>query len=354
MTHPAPISVVIPAYNAERFIEHAIESVHAQTLPAAEVIVVDDGSSDRTAEAARDLRARVISQPNRGLSAARNAGIKAATQPWVALLDADDVWERSKTERQWDALRRRPEAGMVSCGYYHIDEGGGPLDTSETEAHARRERVRALHLRTLGTPAGPSATLFDKFISDLLYFSLPLPSTVLARRDSFLSGGLFDEQLGRCEDVECFLRVLAGHSLLVVDRPLVGYRRHGGNLSNDKELMLSAVGQVLEAVSSSPGDYAAGAREVVLRWWCESSVELGRQLLDSGRRAPARALFRQALEKSFTRRTALLLAFSCAPPAFFRHSLNFKRALVRKRVITEAIELCLLRRPGVSPITSHE
>lgn len=354
MTQPAPISVVIPACNAERFIEHAIESVRAQTLPAAEVVVVDDGSSDRTAEAARDLGARVISQPNRGLSAARNAGIKAAAQPWVALLDADDVWERSKTERQWEALRRRPEAGMVSCGYHHIDAAGGPLDTTETEAHARKERVRTMHLRTSGTPAGPSATLFDTLPGELLYFFLPLPSTVLARRDSFLRGGLFDERLGRCEDVECFLRVLAGQSLLVVDRPLVGYRRHGGNLSNDKGLMLSAVGQVFGAVSARPDDYAAGAREVVLRWWCESSVELGRQLLESGRRAPARALFRQALTKSFTRRTALLLAFSCAPPSLFRHSLNFKRALVRKRVITEAIELCLLRRPEVSPATSHE
>ncbi|MDQ3806198.1 MAG: glycosyltransferase family 2 protein, partial [Acidobacteriota bacterium] len=119
MTHPAPISVIIPAYNAERFIAQTIESVHAQTLPVAEVIVVDDGSSDRTAEVARALRARVISQPNRGLSAARNAGLKAATQPWVALLDADDLWARSKIEHQWDAVRRCPAAGVVACGYYH-------------------------------------------------------------------------------------------------------------------------------------------------------------------------------------------------------------------------------------------
>jgi glycosyltransferase involved in cell wall biosynthesis len=355
MTQPqAPISVVIPAYNAERFIEQTIESVRAQTLPVAEVIVVDDGSSDQTAEVARGLRARVISQPNRGLSAARNAGIHAVTQPWVALLDADDIWERSKIECQWDAVRRCPEASVVSCGYHHIDGRGGPLATPETEPHTRSQHFRTQYLRTRGTPAGPSATLFKRVPGDLLYYFLPLPSTVLARREAFLSGGLFDERLRRCEDVECFLRVLAGHALLVVDQPLVGYRRHDGNLSNDKTLMRSAVEEVLEVMRSRPDNYIRGGREVVDRWWCESTVELGRWLMEGGQGARARALFLQTLRKSFTRRTALLLIFTYGPPAVFKHALNFKRALVQNKVITEALELCLLRRPEAPPAASPE
>lgn len=354
MTHPAPISVVIPAYNAERFIEHSIESVRAQTLPVAEVIVVDDGSSDRTAEAARALKARVISQPNRGLSAARNAGINAAKQPWVALLDADDVWERSKIERQWDAARRCPEAGVVSCGYYHIDGRGEPLDTPEAERHKRARHFRTQYLRTRGTQAGPSATLFHRVPGDLLYFFLPLPSTVLARREAFSSRGLFDERLRRCEDVECFLRVLANHALLIVDRPLVGYRRHEGNLSNDMALMRAAVEEVLGVMSSRPGDYVPGAREVVDQWWCESTVELGRWLLEGGQRARARALFLETLRKSFTRRTALLFVFTFSPRLVFKHFLNVKRALVQKKVITETVELRMLRGTEVSPATSPE
>jgi glycosyltransferase involved in cell wall biosynthesis len=349
MTHPAPISVVIPAYNAERFIAQTLESVHAQTLPVAEVIVIDDGSSDQTGEVARALRARVISQPNRGLSAARNAGINAATQPWVALLDADDVWARSKIEHQWDAVRRCPAAGVVSCGYYHIDGRGEFLDTPQPDRHLRAE-----YLRTRGMPAGPSLTLFDRVLCDLLYFFLPLPSTVLVRREAFLSGGMFDERLRRCEDVECFLRLLAGQALLVVDRPLVGYRRHDGNLSNDKALMRSAVEDMLGVMSLRPENYTVGAQEAVYKWLLQSTVERGRELMEGGQSAQARALFRQVIGKNLTRRTVILLVFTYAPATVFKYFLNHKRALVRKRVINEAIELCLLRRPEISPAADTE
>ena len=167
----------------------------------------------------------------------------------------------------------------------------------------------------------------------MLYYFLPLPSTVLARREAFLSGGLFDERLRRCEDVECFLRVLASHALLVVDRPLVGYRRHDGNLSNDKMLMRAAIEEVVGIMSSCPDEYMPGAWEVVNRWWCESTVELGRWLLERGQSARARALFLQTLRRSFTRRTAFLLVFTYGPSAVFRRSLSVKRALVRKRMI---------------------
>src|ERR1700754_4591122 len=86
----APISVVIPAHNAERFVAIAIESIQAQTLKVAEIILVDNHCSDPTAEVAISLGVTVVKEPRRGLSIARNAGIRASTQEWIAFLDADD------------------------------------------------------------------------------------------------------------------------------------------------------------------------------------------------------------------------------------------------------------------------
>src|SRR5580698_3310993 len=90
------ISVVIPAYNAAHFLPRCLNSVFAQTLQPAEVIVVDDGSTDDSADVARKLGARVVSRLNGGLSAARNTGVHNSSSEWVALLDADDMWSPEK------------------------------------------------------------------------------------------------------------------------------------------------------------------------------------------------------------------------------------------------------------------
>src|SRR5258705_11929360 len=108
---PLPISVVIPAYNASAYLAEALESVRGQTAQPTEVIVVDDGSTDATAAIARAGGATVLSQPNMGISAARNAGIRAATQPWVAFLAADDLWEADKLPAQWLPAGGCSEAG---------------------------------------------------------------------------------------------------------------------------------------------------------------------------------------------------------------------------------------------------
>jgi len=115
---PAPISVVIPAHNAERFIQEAIESVLAQTLPVAEVIVIADDCSDDTRAIARRLGATVFEGKHRNISAATNQGIRAAGQEWIALLDADDFWETRKIESQWKAVQAFPDAPIISCTLY--------------------------------------------------------------------------------------------------------------------------------------------------------------------------------------------------------------------------------------------
>jgi glycosyltransferase involved in cell wall biosynthesis len=108
------VTAVIPAYNAELFISEAIQSALAQTVELAEIIVVDDGSSDRTANVAAGFpRTRVIRRPNGGPGAARNTGIREASGEWIALLDSDDVWDPRKTELQLQSIT--PDAGVIHC-----------------------------------------------------------------------------------------------------------------------------------------------------------------------------------------------------------------------------------------------
>jgi glycosyltransferase involved in cell wall biosynthesis len=120
------LSAVIPAYNAEAWLGQAIESALAQEEVALEVVVVDDGSTDGTAEVLATFgdRIRLVRQANRGLPAARNAGIAAARGDLVAFLDADDTWEPSKSRRQLAYLAAHPACGLVFCDVHRMDPQG--------------------------------------------------------------------------------------------------------------------------------------------------------------------------------------------------------------------------------------
>jgi len=111
------ISVIIPAYNREAYLAEAIESALGQTCPPEEIIVVDDGSTDHTAEIARSYGGivRCTSQENQGAGAARNTGLKAAQGSLIAFLDSDDVWVEQKLDMQADWLHTHPETNMVFC-----------------------------------------------------------------------------------------------------------------------------------------------------------------------------------------------------------------------------------------------
>ena len=107
------ISVIIAAYNAAETIAETLASIQIQTLAPLEILVVDDGSQDATARIARALGARVISQTNAGVSAARNRGLAEAKGDWIAFVDADDRWRPERLERQWAGLQYAPGAGFA-------------------------------------------------------------------------------------------------------------------------------------------------------------------------------------------------------------------------------------------------
>src|SRR3989344_9239918 len=120
MSSSTDVSVIIPIFNGERYADKAIESVLAQTLPASQIIVVDDGSWDETPAVLERYRGKIkiVRVKNRGVSNARNIGISLARGRYVAFLDHDDVWFKNKLEKQIAALQKYPEIGFISSNYF--------------------------------------------------------------------------------------------------------------------------------------------------------------------------------------------------------------------------------------------
>ncbi len=255
------LSVIIPTHNRRALLERALASVLAQTAPATELIVVDDGSRDDTAAAvqARFPAVRYLWQPNRGVSAARNRGIAAARCEWLAFLDSDDEWLPHKLERQCAALARAPDFAVC-----HTDEvwiRGG-----------RRVNARRRHAKSGGH-------IFRR--------CLPLcvisPSSVLIHRRVIDAVGAFDESLSACEDYELWLRVCAHYPVLFLAEPLIV--KHGGHadqLSRRYPAMdrfrIAALERILHTAELAPGDRRA-ALEVLrqkLSIYAGGAVKRGR------------------------------------------------------------------------------
>jgi glycosyltransferase involved in cell wall biosynthesis len=219
-SNPAPprplVSVLIPAYDVEEFVAAAIESALAQTYPHVEVVVVNDGSTDGTADAIAPFRERIVyvDQPNRGLAGARNAAIAAASGSVLALLDADDLWLPDRLEHCVTLLEQRPELGLVTSDAFLIEEG------VKTERRCYGDR------RIYPFP-GPGEDQLD-IISKRNFLFV----SVVFRRNLVDEFGGFDESMARAEDYELWTRLLlAGARVGYVPDPLGYYRRRPGSLS---------------------------------------------------------------------------------------------------------------------------
>ena len=193
------VSVIIPTYNRREILARALDSVLGQTHQPHEVWVVDDGSTDGTAQmlAADYPDVRVIMQENRGVSAARNAGISACSGQWIALLDSDDSWLPTKLERQLDAISANPDLRLCHTDEIWIRNG---VRINPKHKHQKR-----------------GGWIFEH--------CLPLccisPSSVLIHREVFEAIGLFDEELVACEDYDYWLRFCSRQPVLYVDELLL-------------------------------------------------------------------------------------------------------------------------------------
>ncbi|MCU0223432.1 MAG: glycosyltransferase [Acidobacteria bacterium] len=206
------VDVVITNYNGAPYVAGAVRSALAQTHRGISVIVVDDGSSDGSLEVLAQFsgQLRLLALPeNRGLPAARNAGIAASSSPLVALLDSDDVWLGDKLERQVREFERIPRLGLCFTGSVDCDVNLAPLETRTPRARSDED-------------------IFDELYLDA--FPMP-PSTVLLRREAIVDAGLFDESMRKAQDIECWLRIALKHTVSCVPDPLVLRRRHPASIS---------------------------------------------------------------------------------------------------------------------------
>lgn len=202
-------SVVIPCFNGQAYLPAALASVRAQTRPAREVIVVDDGSAEPVTVHGWDgPPLTLIRTANRGLPTARNTALEVATGEFVAYLDCDDWWHPDKLARQEDALRADPTA---VASYTRCAEGDGLFGFG---------------------PYPPADVTADDFLVMFWNHSFFPPSSVLARRDVTERVGRFDATLPQGEDVEHFFRLLAVGRFVQVAEPLTYYRVHPGQMTS--------------------------------------------------------------------------------------------------------------------------
>ena len=222
------VSVLIPAFNAGRYIDAALASALAQSEPDLEVIVVNNGSSDDTEARLRrcaDPRLRVFNQARPALAEALNTAIVAARADYIAFLDADDIWLPHKLARHLDIHRERPGIDATFSWVRVIDSEGRPI--------------------RMPCPRWRGSLNFASLLSD---FSIRTMSAIVMRREAALQAGLLDTALGPCVDIDFLLRValLRPDNIIAIPQVLNFYRRHHAQRTSDWSMIRGGWNELLE------------------------------------------------------------------------------------------------------------
>lgn len=253
------VSVIIPSYNHGRFVERAIDSALAQSVPC-EVIVIDDGSTDDTQQrlARYGDRIRNIHQANRGLAASRNLGISLAKADLIAFLDADDEWLPEKLARQVAAFEAHPEIALVAANAENIDETGKSLGRGR-------------------------AALKGHVLKQLLRANVVVVSSVVIRREVAAEiEGPFLQDFSSCEDWILWLRVAARHPIVVLPDVLVRYYVMQNSMSRQTPTKYRMAFATLDALATSDpvlGPFLASQKRYLrvanLFWEATVDYEMG-------------------------------------------------------------------------------
>lgn len=225
------VSVIVPAYNAMRYLPLALDSILSQTFQDFEILIVDDGSRDGIQQWAAQLdepRVHFFTQENGGSAAARNTGISHATGEYIAFLDSDDLWDPTKLEKQVQLLDQQQDIGLVYAWVATMDAEG----VLDGKAYCNSE----------------SGDVWDSLIEgDLLVCG----STPMIRRACFGEVGLFDVQFAYAQTWEMWLRIAAKYPFQVIPEVLVHYRSHPGNISKKWQQVEKNYKAIIEKVFSN-------------------------------------------------------------------------------------------------------
>jgi glycosyltransferase involved in cell wall biosynthesis len=213
-TRPSPtISVVMPVYNAQRYLHQAIDSILSQTFSDFEFICVDDGCTDGSPQilkeyCQRDSRVVIITRANGGVTSALNAGLAGARGQYIARMDADDVAEPSRFERQLEYMNNHPECAAVGCWVIHIDDNGA--EEQRSERHPTHELI--------------TGCLWEGNAGALPHFG------AFIRRNLLTQIGNYREQFPTAQDLDLFLRLAEIGKLANIPEFLMRYREHEGSV----------------------------------------------------------------------------------------------------------------------------
>jgi glycosyltransferase involved in cell wall biosynthesis len=210
------ISIIIPVYNGEKYIVDTIKAALAQSMPAAEIIVVDDGSKDGTAARVKEFgnAVKYFFQTNTGVSAARNHGLRKSTGSHLVFLDADDIMLPDFLEKRFTALLNNKEAA-IAYGDIAVIDGNGTPTGAVLKSYAGNDMIAKL----------------CKFTSPI-----PCPSNVMIRKEVFDKVGGFDTQLSTSADFDMWFRICKHFSTTRVEGISLYYRQHGTNMSRNTSL----------------------------------------------------------------------------------------------------------------------
>ena len=264
------VAVVVPVRDGARYLEAAIASVRAQTRAAAELIVVDDGSTDASAALAERLGVRCLRQQNRGPAAARNRGVDASSAELIAFLDADDLFLADKLRLQVPLFDDPDVVACCSDAWVRSGDRRGPAKNGDRWA---AERI------TFG---------------DLLEGNPVICSSVVVRRTAFVAAGGFDADpvLIATEDYDLWLRLARLGAFVYERQPLVEYRVHDRSLS-DSERFLRGVDRAMDKVEAAWGD-ETGVRAAARRRRGGLRIDAAWHALQRGDRRRARLLLGDA------------------------------------------------------------
>ncbi len=276
MTQSSLISVVIPTYNRADLLQATLQSVLAQTVLPKEVVVVDDGSTDHTAQVveqarkAAEGRTGVVFLPGPHVNRrgeARNRGAHTTTTPLIAFLDSDDIWKERRIEKQLEALERAPEAGFAFCNVQRFIEN-----------------------EFLSAPCLPPERDFNGYIlGDILEEPRAISSTLVVRREVFDKLGGFRE-IRANEDYEFTLRLAASYKASYVPEVLVLMREHSGRTSRIQREMplLNSIKVITEFMEASSDKIPPEVRARGRRSLANINYKLARLYIDEGDPGAAR------------------------------------------------------------------
>ncbi|HEV7298775.1 MAG TPA: glycosyltransferase family 2 protein [Tepidisphaeraceae bacterium] len=290
MSEPT-FTVIVPVYNYEQYVAEAVRSVLAQTYAHWELIIVDDGSTDRSGAiadelAANDPRVTVVHQANGGLAAARNTAIARAQHPWLVMLDADDKLFPDALKHHADAIRRNPD-GLVFHGYYHRLEPDGRTIKLTGQFQDRR--------------TGPKEFFERIFLN---------PSCVCYHKDLVSRHGPFDVRLRTSQDVDFFLRVGREAAYVPVGQPICLRRRHDANLSRQTGHVRTVIAMVLERFLREYGGDAFVTRDRADLRIGRVYYTAGRLFVRDGHISQAKVALRKSLALASTAKARIFLALS--------------------------------------------